>query len=171
MFVLWGISDTNLCQIIVRKIIDMKMITFGICGLLVVGCATVPQQPMVKTNQDQSGRIRVFADSEQAHSFLVGLDKRLYITSVDKESTNTVCFNWPNCYAQEVFVEPGRHYLNLKFAHMNSYAEGTVWFDADVGRSYVVRKRLLGYRVQFWVEDASTGTPVGGYPGSEDEKK
>jgi hypothetical protein len=116
-------------------------------------------------------KIQVIADSQRERTLFSGLDKRLYITEVDKESTNTACFHWPNCYAEEVLVGPGRHYLKLKFAHLASFAHGTVWFDAEEGKSYVVRKRLSGYGVQFWVEDASTGQPVGGRPGAEEETK
>lgn len=137
------------------------------------GCAstTRPSQAVDTPKGAAEKRIRVTADSQRERTLFAGLDKRLYITHVDDESTNTACFHWPDCYAEEVLVAPGRHYLKLKFAHLGSFARTTVWFDAEEGKSYIVRKRLSGYGVQFWVEDASTGRPVGGLPGAEEETK
>ena len=113
----------------------------------------------------------VNADSENRHTVFSDLDRRLYITHVDDVSTNNFCFNWPDCHAQEVRVAPGRRYLKLRYAHLNGFAVGTVWLDADAGRKYVVRKRISGYALQFWVEDATTGRTVGGIPGAEEERK
>ena len=48
------------------------------------------------------------------------------------------------------------------------HATGTLWLDAEAGKSYIVRKRVEGYGVRFWVEDTATGQTVGGIEPGED---
>jgi hypothetical protein len=147
----------------------MKLRVVGIVAVILgAGCASAPPVDQAQIHKTES-RIRVTTDSENEHGLFSGLDKRVYITHVDDASTNTICFHFPDCYAQKVFVSPGRHYLKLKFTYLNRFARTTVWFDAEEGRSYVVRRKLSGYGVQFWVEDLATGRPVGGLPGAEEE--
>ena len=74
-------------------------------------------------------------------------------------------------YAEYAWVTPGRHYLDLHYTYMNSFAWGQVWFDAEAGKTYVIRKQITGYSVRFWVEEEETGKLAGGIPGGEPENQ
>ena len=144
---------------------DMKLQIIGIAvAILGAGCASVPPNNQAHAAHPAKKSIHVVTESQNNHTLFAALDQRVYITHVDNASTNTLCFHWPDCYAQEVFVAPGRHYLKLKYAYFNTFANGTVWFDAQEGRSYMIRRRASGNGVQLWVEDTTTGRRVGGIP-------
>jgi hypothetical protein len=63
---------------------------------------------------------------------------------------------------------PGRHIITVAIDVENMHATGRLWLDAQEGKSYIVRKRIQGYGVRFWIEETDTGKMVGGEePGTD----
>ncbi|MBA4147558.1 MAG: hypothetical protein H0X66_05545 [Verrucomicrobia bacterium] len=145
-----------------------KLLLMALC-LVLCGCATQRTYTQKGVPLDPSASAIIMCDSENTHKFLNGLNKKVFIARIDGKSTFTVkgALTDTDPYAEAAYVSPGRHYLDLKYSHYNSYAWGRVWFDAEAGGSYIVRRRISGYSVIFWVEDMETGKVVGGIPGGE----
>ena len=141
--------------------------------LFLVGCesdgttAGIPKSPA--TPVGPALLVKISCDSDHAHSMLMGLDHRVFIAAVDGKSTFTMAgmLSSPLPYIESAEVVPGRHYLDLRYAYTNLRASGKVWFDAESGHAYIVRKQTSGYDIKFWVEDVGTGKVVGGLPGGE----
>ena len=70
-------------------------------------------------------------------------------------------------YPSSILVTPGIHGLVVKYSSRSGYTNSHLWFEAIEGKQYKLNRKLNGYSVQIWMEDAETGKPVGGIPGSE----
>jgi hypothetical protein len=114
--------------------------------------------------------VKVACESEMTHTVLMGLNQKLFITHIDGKSTSKLLTLGP-AFPEAAEVAPGRRYLGLMYGQLNTSARGQVWFDAEPGKSYLVRKALKQYSVFFWVEEVGTGKVVGGIPGSEPERQ
>lgn len=135
------------------------------CAALLISCGTT-QPYRVPGTDESTATIRVYTESDRNHTVFAGLDQRLYIKAIDEKSTvNQLCIQ--NCAPTEAFVTPGRHNLDLMYAVGNTYANGSIYFDAELGKTYFVRRQTNGYGVRFWVEEVETKKVVGGIPGFE----
>jgi len=137
--------------------------------LLCAGCASpwAFVAPDAKAASDPL--VTVTCDSERTHTILTNLNPRVVITEVDGRFTYSPLriFVGQRDYPEIAQLRPGRHNLDLRYVHNNTYADGSLWFDAEAGKTYRVRFKLEGYGVSFWVEEEGTGKAVGGIPGSE----
>ena len=151
----------------------MTKFIFALLSAVLCGCASPRTfvQPAAAVDRDKSALVT--CESEHGHTVLQGLNQKVFIAAIDNKSTFTMNGFLTDTapYAESAYVTPGRHYLTLQYNHMNVYARAIVWFDANAGESYLVRRRIEGYSVMFWVEEANTGKIVGGIPGGEPEKQ
>ena len=148
-----------------NAVILIALICFALCG-----CAS-PRTFIQAGASKETNSAKITCDSETNHNVLIGLNSKVYIASIDEKSTATFAGFMTDAepYAQVAYVTPGRHYLDLKFSQMNSFAWGRVWLDAEAGKSYIIRKKAKNYAITFWVEEMDTGKIVGGIPGGEPE--
>ena len=107
-----------------------------------------------------TGKAKITTDSEHDHTILAGLDRRIYITSLDGKSLFRL--GATSDYPEGMLLDPGRHEISIRFLHFNTFANGRLWFVAEREKSYIVRKQMENYSVRLWIEDMLTGRPVGG---------
>ncbi|MCK6376463.1 MAG: hypothetical protein L6Q65_16170 [Zoogloea sp.] len=134
--------------------------------LLLVGCAAQPRQLYPGERLSPEKEARVSTDSEDVYGAIApGFDRKIYLVRINGESlsdTKALLGGQLHPYPTEAYVLPGRQELDVRYVHLNQYADGRVWFDAQAGKVYRVRYRISGYGVVFWVEDTAQGVPVGG---------
>jgi hypothetical protein len=97
---------------------------------------------------------------------LFGDKQRVIITRIDHAKVHG-----PRMFSFESNPQdllPGRHIISVEFSLNNSSTTGRLWLDAEAGKSYIVRKRIEGYGVHFWIEETDTGRIVGGTEPGED---
>jgi hypothetical protein len=104
------------------------------------------------------------------HTILTGFNQRILITRIDHKTLFLAMFlsGKPNT----VTLTPGRHRIRVNLEVTGLVAIGKLWLDAEAGKAYIVRGRSERQGVQFWIEEADTGSIVGGIdPGenSDDE--
>ena len=100
------------------------------------------------------------------HGKLFGDKQRVIITRIDHAKVHG-----PRMFSFESNPQdllPGRHIISVEFSLNNSSTTGRLWLDAVAGKSYIVRKRIEGYGVHFWIEETVTGRIVGGIEPGED---
>ena len=138
-------------------------------SFLVAGCATPRTFTEQGASREASQGAKITCESEHTHTILNGLNQKVFIAAIDGKSTYTIGGSLTDTepYAEAAYVKPGRHYLDLKYRYFDSFASGKVWFDAEAGGSYIIRRKVKGYAIVFWVEDLGTGKVVGGIPGGE----
>jgi hypothetical protein len=95
---------------------------------------------------------------------------RLYVSKVDDRSTFRLCWDAPFCWPKEAVMPAGRHHIGLHYDAVGSFADATLWLDAEAGVTYIARNERVVDGVRFWLEDTRTGKPVGGIAGSEPEQ-
>ena len=123
------------------------------------GCATTPPFKAYQGERRLSEISVIRCDSEHAHGMWRGLDEAVWITNIDGKTTlKTLSVHPP----EEAWVEPGRRYLEVRYTHRGGSAEGKLWLEAQPGKTYIVRKKIEGYGVRFWIEDKETGKVVSG---------
>ena len=66
-------------------------------------------------------------------------------------------------------LSPGKHSVRVVVMFGGYYAEGDLWFITAPCGEYELQYRSREMRVAFWIVDTSTGLPVGGITGSDDE--
>lgn len=88
------------------------------------------------------------ADSEHAHGIFVALDERLYINSVNGEAAGDFLKGYP----EEVRISAGVNEVKVDYQNGQITSEGCVRFKAEIGNTYVIRKKRDGMRVYYWVE-------------------
>ncbi|MFL6604790.1 MAG: hypothetical protein ACJ8R9_26125 [Steroidobacteraceae bacterium] len=97
---------------------------------------------------------------------LLGPDQRVIITRVDhKKVRGTGLFSYKS---NTETLSPGRHTIGVQLQVSALSANGRLWLDAEPGKAYIVRKRVEGYGVRFWIEEVDTGRVVGGMDSSSD---
>jgi hypothetical protein len=128
-------------------------------GLL--GCATTPPYKAYQGEKKLSDLAVIQCDSERAHGMWRGLDRAVWITKIDAKATlkpSSLHLHPP----EEAWVESGRHYLEVRYTDHGGHADGKLWLDAEAGKTYIVRKKIEGYGVRFWIEEKESGKVVGG---------
>jgi hypothetical protein len=147
----------------------MRKVFLAIICIALAGCSTAPTIYTQPGATEKS--VKIACESESDHTILTGLNQKVFIAAIDGKSTHSIAGELVgrNQYAEAAYLKPGRHYLDIEYLHMNSFAYGHVWFDAEAGKAYVVRRKIKGYEVYFWIEELRTGKIVGGIPGGEPE--
>jgi hypothetical protein len=95
-----------------------------------------------------------------------GPKQRVIITRIDHEKVHG-----PRLFSFESNpqdLSPGRHIISVQIYLNTSSATGRLWLEAEAGKSYIVRKRIEGYGVYFWIEETDTGRVVGGVQPGDD---
>jgi hypothetical protein len=138
-------------------------------GLGLCGCASPRTYTQPGASGEHGRSAKVICESDHTHSILQGLNQKVFIAAIDGKTTSTLtgALTDTEPFAEIAYVTPGRHYLDLKYSHLNHFAWGKVWFDAEAGGNYIVRRKIEGYSVMLWVQDQQSGKPVGGIPGGE----
>jgi len=151
-----------------------SMCALKICLLLYLisnlfGCGSVPVYKGYSGEKNRSELALIRCDSEHNNQFLAGLDKRLYIFNIDGDSTysfsSSLLANQE--HPESALVEPGRHYITVRYDYFATRAYGSLWLDAEAGRNYLIKMAIKGYAIIFWIIDEDTGDVVGGIPGGE----
>lgn len=82
----------------------------------------------------------------------------------------------PKAYPDDVVVlVPGEHRIHVVASgYQFPPPHAWLWLVAEQGKDYVLKDETTktdggGNRVRFWLEDATTGIPVGGIAGSDDD--
>ena len=86
--------------------------------------------------------------------------QRVVIMRVDQQKVQGPGFF--SSKSNSATLSPGRHTIDVTLQLSDSSANGRLWLDAEAGKAYIVRKRIAGYSVQFWIEEIATGRAVGG---------
>jgi hypothetical protein len=115
-------------------------------------------------SHEATARITGYVSSEG--NFFFGPKQRVVITRVDHEKVPGPRLNSFQSNAQT--LSPGMHIITVEASVNNMHAGGRLWLDAQAGKSYIVRKRTVGYGVHFWIEETDTGRVVGGEQSGED---
>jgi hypothetical protein len=96
------------------------------------------------------------ADSEHAHGIFVALDERLYINSVNGEAAGDFLKGYP----EEVRISEGINEVKVDYQNGQITSEGCVRFKAEIGNTYIIRKKRDGMRVYYWVELEGDSTKI-----------
>ncbi|HMX10331.1 MAG TPA: hypothetical protein PKE61_05410 [Burkholderiaceae bacterium] len=140
-------------------------IALGLVTLL-VACAAEPRQVYSGARLSADKEVRITTESEKAYGAVApGFDRKIYLVKINGQSlsdSKALIGGQMNPYPTEAYVLPGRNELDIKYVHLNSLAEGRLWFDGEAGKEYRVRSRIDGYKIFFWVEDVVAGKVVGG---------
>lgn len=116
----------------------------------------------------------IIGESEHRHKINRHMDRRILITRLDEKSLLksrlSLVFGIVN-YPEQITVAPGRHYIDVQYTYFNTYSNQKLWLDAEAGKTYIVKKKITGYSVQFWIEEADTGKVIGGIPGGEPDEE
>lgn len=117
------------------------------------GCGT--GKPFVQKNIDQSHAVRIVTDNVHDHLIPVD-DSRIFFTQIDQEKRG---INFSGV-AEEAYVSPGVHTIDMMFSQGNWHSYGKLVLDAQEGHVYVAHHEV-GQGVRFWFVDATTGKVVG----------
>ena len=96
------------------------------------------------------------ADSEHAHGIFVALDERLYINSINGEAAGDFFKGYP----EEVRISAGDNKVKVDYQNGQITSEGCVRFHAEVGKTYIIRKKREDMRVYYWVELEGNKTKI-----------
>jgi len=136
--------------------------------LLASGCSSIHTQKGIDL-KDKSSFVTISTDTEKNNRILSGLDKRVVITTLNGK--NLFRMGWDFVYPDVVHVNEGVQTLQVRFNHMNNYADSCLWVNSKLGENYIVKKEIRDYSVMFWIENIESGERVGGICGSEPSKK
>jgi uncharacterized protein YceK len=133
----------------------LRVVVLVSCLFLLSGCA------VVGTHNAYEGKFAypddlalIVCDSDKEHSFLKGLDERLFIVAIDGESTHSFVTELTanQGYPESAYVLPGQRVIDVKYEHKGKYAFGRLTVDIGAGESMIVRKETVGPKVSFWLE-------------------
>jgi len=134
--------------------------------LLMSSCTSVGEVRLDdKVDLKGTGKALLKTDSENNHKLFVLFDERIFITRLD--SKNLYRMGSTTEYPQALLIEPGEHTVNVQYLHAlqgtttRVYANAQLTFYAKLEGSYIVRKKIVGNRVGFWIEDINTNEAIG----------
>ncbi|XLZ70585.1 hypothetical protein ABT364_01080 [Massilia sp. SR12] len=143
-----------------------RLLLILVAAACLTGCATDNFVSYEGPARPASEVAVIYGAATNDHKILKGLDDGIAIIAVDKKLTSVV---WGGNFATKVTVLPGRHYFSLRWAHAGVSAQGKIWIDCEAGKTYVIQRKIVGYKVRLWAEEEGTGKVVGGIPGGEPE--
>ncbi|OYY42395.1 MAG: hypothetical protein B7Y56_13370 [Gallionellales bacterium 35-53-114] len=65
-------------------------------------------------------------------------------------------------FPEAMLVDPGRHSMRVEYNYYQSTAHANLWLDAQAEKKYIIRCKVNGNFVLFWIEEEATGQRVGG---------
>jgi hypothetical protein len=128
--------------------VTLRSAVASLAALLCACAPTLYTAPDLTANEPPA---RLVTDSDPYKPFR-NLGQVLWLTQVDGESTYQFCWRLTSCWPEEASVSKGFHVVKVHYAFIGGEADGQVSFDAESGRSYIVRKQLDGLSVRLWVE-------------------
>jgi len=149
-----------------KRIKYILILAVLLCSL---GCSTPPPYKAYQGEENLSDLALIQCDLEHPRKLFGLIIERFMIMKIDGKSTFSLArsLTADQEYAQQALVKSGRHYLDVKYALRRGYASGDLWFDAEAGKTYVVRKAVRRRGIIFWIEEKESGKVVGGIPGGE----
>jgi hypothetical protein len=140
----------------------MKKITISALCLFILGCQSTSDvyTPKFLANAANSETTVLKADSEHAHGIFVALDERLYISSINGESTFEFFTMRMSEYPEVVKIPLGQNEIGLRFSQGQIYSDGCVKFIAERDKTYMAKKKKEGRKVAFWVIEEGTNNTV-----------
>jgi len=94
----------------------------------------------------------------------------------DKQVMSFLRLTKPGAYPNEVVtLAPGNHRIHVVASgYQMPPPHMWLWLKAEPGKDYVLKDEASkadggGFRVRFWLEDATSGQAVGGIAGSDDD--
>lgn len=133
---------------------------------ITTGCATTGEiSPHNTDSLSGTGRARITSASENNHRLFKGMDQRIFITSLDNKSLFR--FGGLSNFPEGMLVSPGEHRISVLYGYLNLSANAQLSFNAESEKSYIIKKRINGNYVGFWIEDVATGQRVDVSSGAE----
>ena len=114
-------------------------------SMFLFGCASTTYEPAGLTKDNMAF---LKADSEHEHGIFVSFDERLYIKSVNGQSAGDFIKGYP----EEAKIIAGTNEVKVGYYQGQISSEGCVKFEAEAGKTYIIRKKRDGMRVYYWVE-------------------
>lgn len=114
--------------------------------------------PKSLINTPGTEQVTLKADSEREHGIFVAFDERLYISSINGESTYS--FMSMDGYPETAKIPIGNNKIELKYIQDQVSGDGCVVFNAEKGTVYMATKKRDGMRVFYWVIEEGTNTKV-----------
>jgi hypothetical protein len=146
----------------------LKSVLSVIFLLIISGCSSIHTQKGVDLN-NKSSFVTISTETEKENRILSGLDKRVVITTLNGKSLFRM--GWDFVYPDVVKVTSGIQTLEVRFNHMNNFADSCLWVETKLGENYIIKRKIHDYSVMFWVENIDTGERVGGICGSQPSNK
>ena len=135
-----------------------------IAALLTVGCASPGIVHAYKGAEQKPNKLAVIQGStNEPYSVLRAPKERISITHVDGD--RTIPWFSMTAYPTAVYVQAGKHKLDVQYEHIHGVANGPIWVDATAKRTYqikVMNPEERTERVYFVIEDVTAQTLVGG---------
>ena len=135
-----------------RNLLILSIIFIGGCK------STSVYVPKALKNTADSELISLKADSEREHGIFVAFDERLYIASINGESTYDMMSM--DGYPEMAKIRAGKNRVELKYVQGQVSGDGCVTFHAEKGKSYLATKKRDGMRVLYWVVEESSKKKV-----------
>ncbi|MDO6717760.1 hypothetical protein Q4575_00015 [Psychrosphaera sp. 1_MG-2023] len=127
--------------------------------LLFVGCkSTSVYVPKSLVNAADTDLVTLKADSEHDHGIFVAFDERLYISSINGESTYD--FMSMDGYPETAKIPIGNNKIELKYIQGQVSGDSCVVFKAEKGKVYLATKKRDGMRVLYWIIEEGTNNKV-----------
>ncbi len=114
-------------------------------SVLIGGCASTTYKPEGLTATNSA---LLKADSEHQHGIFVALDERLYINSINGKPAGDFFKGYP----EEARIYPGDNEVKVDYQNGRVTSQGCVKFNAEIGKTYIIRKQRDGMNVRYWVE-------------------
>ncbi len=154
---------------LMKTIRTLVLIATSAATLLTIGCATVRTRHAYSGPAKDPAELALILGTTQAtYKVLSPARERISIAEVDDDST--VPWYSPSAYPTSVYVEPGRHKLDVQYEYIHGVARGTIWVDAISNRTYQVKvfnPEGRTAQVFFLIEDVTAQTLVGGSEDSD----
>jgi hypothetical protein len=148
------------------KMSRLKVVITSVAAVLLAACAAEPRQIYSGARLSPEKEVRITTESEQSHGALApGFDRKIYLVKINGQSLTdgkALIGGQMDPYPIEAYALPGRIDLDIRYRYLNRAADGKLWFDGEAGKEYRVRYRIDGYKLLLWVEDVTSGKPVGG---------
>jgi len=137
----------------VLKINKVFTITLLVLSTFLVGCQSTTYKPEGVTSNNSA---LLKTDPVHAHGIFVVLDERLYINTINGKAAGDFFKGYP----EETRLLEGESNVKVDYLNGQITSEGCVLFNAEVGSTYIIRKKRDGIRVHYWAELEGNNTKI-----------
>jgi hypothetical protein len=136
-------------------LMSIKYVVMLFFFILLIGCRSPDVfVPDAIINIEKSEIAIIRTDSAHEHGIFVGLDQRLYISSVNgQKTTSMLSFK---SYPDASKIPLGKNIIGLYYVQMKTRLNGCVTFIAEKGRTYTAQKKVSMFKINYWVTDDTT---------------